>query len=114
MTRSIAQFVRLDNDEFIEVPEGCVALDNGVIKAVPDGADPEAFRKFENDKLRTLQNPKRRKRQSRRGKPGGGRRGSKSHRASDVIFRSMAAQLDRVNGDDEPVSYFVNNEVRVW
>lgn len=46
-----------------------VVLSNGQMVQVPEGADPDAFRKVQEAGLRLKANPKRRKRRERRGTP---------------------------------------------
>lgn len=84
-----------------------ITLSNGQIVAVPEGADPKAFRKYAEAKLQQKSSPK--KRSPRRRRSSGKTR--KTFRAAQVLSgaeiqtrdrgRAVAEQLDRINSTEE-------------
>jgi hypothetical protein len=88
-----------------------VVLSDGSLAPVPEGADPDFIRRFENAKLEAAKKPKKKKRRSRRSS--GSRYAGKSWRADSVLGRSSYFEqqaetyeatrelVDRANGNEE-------------
>jgi hypothetical protein len=84
-----------------------IVLSTGEWVKVPEGADPEAYRKYREAGIRLAANPKKRKTRSSRSGSGSGRR--RKMQATrflgmsliETTARATAEALDRVNGGDE-------------
>lgn len=76
-----------------------IILSNGNEIEVPDGADPIAFRRFVEARLRQLANPKPRNATSRRN--AGHSKRSRYAAMQSVIGRAALTLIERVNGKEE-------------